>query len=662
MSDKPINLDARRLRWVIWLLATAVILPTVCLLWFMNLAVQNERLAVQQKLIDNYTQRADYFFKEVTDLYFDNLIPGLTGEQEMGPGALFCAFAASPDSPLEGMLIYDSSGILEYPVLDRFAYDLPEELKDAFQAEQAGDYGQAVEQYKNIAEEAAGPALRGRAELARARCLVKLGRLQEAAELANKMQPMADDPETALIRAHAGIFLAQLYRDTKDPELVNCLRTILADNRPAVMPVETAAWQLDKLVKIARQENLAETLRTEITDAENRIRAYQNSAAAAALYPDLRALESWPDRTVRRLSPQSNLYGLKYTRGSYTILGMASADKMLSILHAAVKDMEDDIVVVRVLDNTGQLVAGQPETAQIPFWTSPPGRFFPEFGASLYFTGDFVFQAAAERKAALYIWAAVLVIAFLFFSGTLAVRTVGKQMRLNRLKNDFIATVTHELKTPLSSTRLLVDTLLENNCQDPRQTREYLELIAKENHRLSRLIDNFLTFSRMERNKQAFEFTQADPARIARTAADAVQTKFSEADCRFALDVPDNLPQIRIDKDAMVTVLVNLLDNAFKYSGSSKQIKLSVFTEGQELCFSVQDNGIGIGLRDRKKIFERFYQVDRSLARGTEGTGLGLSIVKFIVDAHRGRITVESKVGGGSCFTVCLPLETKGQD
>ena len=203
--------------------------------------------------------------------------------------------------------------------------------------------------------------------------------------------------------------------------------------------------------------------------------------------------------------------------------------------------------------------------------------------------------------------------------------------------------------------RVLADTLLEGNYKDQKQATEYLQLICKENKRLSGLIDNFLTFSRMERNKQAFEIVKTSPASIAHAAADAVKTKFSKGRCEFVLKISDNLPDVSADYDAMVTVLVNLLDNAYKYSYDEKHIELRVYSDDDSVCFRVCDKGIGLSQRAVKKIFKRFYQVDRSLSRCSEGCGLGLSIAKFIVDSHKGSISVDSIPGKGSTFTIKLP-------
>jgi signal transduction histidine kinase len=152
--------------------------------------------------------------------------------------------------------------------------------------------------------------------------------------------------------------------------------------------------------------------------------------------------------------------------------------------------------------------------------------------------------------------------------------------------------------------------------------------------------------------------TPASPAEIANAAADAVKTKFEQAECRLELHVAEDLPRVSADKDAMVTVLVNLLDNACKYSCDNKKITMKAFAEDASVCFSVSDNGIGIPRKAIKKIFKRFYQVDRSLARRAEGCGLGLSIAKFIVDAHNGQISVDSEPGRGTTFTVKLPAVT----
>jgi signal transduction histidine kinase len=293
-------------------------------------------------------------------------------------------------------------------------------------------------------------------------------------------------------------------------------------------------------------------------------------------------------------------------------------------------------------------------TEERPFLEASVGEFLPDWRIELYFKDDDVFRKAASRQVAFYIWTGALVIVLILAAGGFAAQVVSRQVRLNRLKNDFIATVSHELKTPLASMRVLVDTLLEGHYRNQQQATEYLEMVSHENERLSRLIDNFLTFSRMERNKQTFDMLRVSPVTIARKAAEAVRTKFEQHQCECDIKIGENLPDVLADEDAMVTALVNLLDNACKYSYDDKQIGLRVFAEERLVYFAVTDNGIGLSRRAAKKIFKRFYQADRSLSRPAGGCGLGLSIVKFVVDAHKGSISVESKPGKGSTFAIKL--------
>jgi signal transduction histidine kinase len=185
--------------------------------------------------------------------------------------------------------------------------------------------------------------------------------------------------------------------------------------------------------------------------------------------------------------------------------------------------------------------------------------------------------------------------------------------------------------------------------------REYLQMISRENERLSRLIENFLAFSRMERNKQAFEKVRVEPAEVARAAAEAVTERRAAEASRLDVEIAPDLPDIVGDREALSTVIVNLLDNACKYSDNDEEIVLRAYGENGRVVFDVEDHGIGLSRRAAKRVFERFYQVDSDLSRRGSGVGLGLAIVKFIVDAHGGEVSVTSQAGVGSTFRVKLP-------
>jgi len=186
--------------------------------------------------------------------------------------------------------------------------------------------------------------------------------------------------------------------------------------------------------------------------------------------------------------------------------------------------------------------------------------------------------------------------------------------------------------------------------------QRYLQLTAKENLRLSHLIENFLVFSRLERGQQQFHFTELAPHEVVRTALDAVGEKLTTPPCCLTTELAPDLPLIRGDADALSTVLVNLLDNAYKYTNGEKQIVVKAYAEGKQVVLAVSDNGIGLAPEEQRRVFERFYQVDQSLTRQKGGCGLGLSIVQSIVRAHGGVVEVTSLPGQGSTFRVKIPI------
>ena len=283
------------------------------------------------------------------------------------------------------------------------------------------------------------------------------------------------------------------------------------------------------------------------------------------------------------------------------------------------------------------------------------GAMLPGWQLSLTVVDTRMMEEAARGRMASYLWAGYLVIGAMAITGLVAGQSFRKQMRLARLKTDLVGAVSHELRTPLASMRLLVDSLLDDTEFDSKKTREYLQLASAENLRLSRLVENFLTFSRIERNRHRLELQEIKPAEIVSSVSGIVRERFQGSGCEFSVAVEPGLPAIHADPDALLTALLNLLDNAYKYTPSDKRIRLRVSSESGQVVFAVEDNGIGIPAREQKRIFRRFYQVDRRLARETGGCGLGLSIVDSIVRAHGGSVKVTGQLGSGSTFCLCLP-------
>jgi signal transduction histidine kinase len=422
------------------------------------------------------------------------------------------------------------------------------------------------------------------------------------------------------------------------------------------LPADHNLFLAQALAGIARRRAALDNGRYfKLPDFERLIVAEELSIRISENFPEADTLEKVKENKLQHLPlAGETLYGIYHKTNGTSVLVLLSTENIASIFANVGTDFKDSDVAYRIVDESGRFVTGADEVVDEPFVAVALGKDFPGWKIELSFKAGDVFERAASRHVAVYVWTGVLVIVLILLAGGFAAQAVRKQIKLNKLKNDFIATVSHELKTPLASIRLLVDTLLEGNYKDQQQVTDYFQLVSKENERLTRLVDNFLTFSRMERNKQTFAMAWTSPVRIARAAAEVIKTKFNVGRCDFQSQIADNLPDVFADHDVMVTAIVNLLDNAYKYSYDDKKIELKVFSEDNFVCFSVKDNGIGMNRRQVRKIFDRFYQADTSLSRRVEGTGLGLSIVKFIVDAHKGTISVDSVPGQGTTFTIRL--------
>ena len=265
-------------------------------------------------------------------------------------------------------------------------------------------------------------------------------------------------------------------------------------------------------------------------------------------------------------------------------------------------------------------------------------------------------NAGVKDRMKHYIWTLIVAIGAVAAIAITAAITVGRQIALHELKTTSVATVAHELRTPLASMRMLVDTLREGRYRGESQLQEYLDMVASENLRLSRLIDNFLTLSRLERNEHAITLQPTSVREIIEQAVHAMRAKLEVPGCHFTHDEGESLPDILADRDALVVVLVNLLDNAVKYTGDDKHIDLRARDASGRVFISIQDNGIGLSKSERKNVFRRFYQVDQKLSRSRGGCGLGLALVQHIVEAHGGRVDVNSQLGRGTTFTVSVPI------
>jgi signal transduction histidine kinase len=236
---------------------------------------------------------------------------------------------------------------------------------------------------------------------------------------------------------------------------------------------------------------------------------------------------------------------------------------------------------------------------------------------------------------------------------------VQREIHLSRLKSDFVANVSHELKTPLALIRLFAETLELGRVHSEEKATQYYRLINKESQRLTQLINNILDFSRIEAGRKEYRFAPTDVAGIVSDVVDAYRFQIEQNGFELDVQMADDLPEVEADKEALGQALLNLVNNAIKYSGEGKYLRLEVTRRGDEVRIAVSDRGIGIAKGEQKKIFDKFYRAEDSLVHETKGSGLGLPLVRHIMEAHGGSVEVDSAPGRGSTFTLVLPVKRR---
>jgi signal transduction histidine kinase len=244
----------------------------------------------------------------------------------------------------------------------------------------------------------------------------------------------------------------------------------------------------------------------------------------------------------------------------------------------------------------------------------------------------------------------------LFGAVFLAIKATSRHMRLSQMKSDFVSNVSHELRTPLASIRVFGEYMRLGRVEKPEKIREYGEYIEAESRRLTQLINNILDFSKIESAEKKYKFAETDVITLVCETVAAFGMPLREQGVNIAFHAPDRpVPPLMLDKDAIAQVLMNLLDNAVKYSGEKKEIDVAVTARANDVLIAIRDRGIGIAASEQKKIFDKFYRVSSGLVHDVKGSGLGLAIVTHVVRAHGGRVEVTSSPGQGSTFTMVLP-------
>jgi signal transduction histidine kinase len=322
--------------------------------------------------------------------------------------------------------------------------------------------------------------------------------------------------------------------------------------------------------------------------------------------------------------------------------------------------------LLTILDETGAPLVEPPgyegRSWRRPFVAREIGESLPRWEAAAVLT-DPGAVAARARRASAVIWVLALI---LFVSvaggGTMVLSAVYSEVRLARKKSTFVTNVSHELKTPLTSISLFVEMLRQKRQADPAKQQQYLALVASETERLTRLINNVLDFSSIDKGKKQYAMRPMDLAEAAREIVESQRVRLESRGFAVSFKPPTGgAAEVQGDPEALKQVVLNLLSNAEKYSPAVKSIEVEVSREADGVAVHVRDRGIGVAEKDRQKIFREFYRVDDSLTTRVQGTGLGLTIARRIARAHAGDVVHEPREAGGSDFVLRLPAPSAPQ-
>ncbi|MGD2120432.1 MAG: HAMP domain-containing sensor histidine kinase [Gemmatimonadota bacterium] len=345
--------------------------------------------------------------------------------------------------------------------------------------------------------------------------------------------------------------------------------------------------------------------------------------------------------------------------GSWGILFDGNALRSDLLGSAIRRHLAPDHLGWLVKDRTGDtILASDAATAGSPTITASLANRILPYTLELYDPTPRLVETLLTTRRGVYFYAFLLLTGILVFGLSLTIRTVTNQLELARLKSDFVSTVSHEFKSPLTAIRHMTEILLADRAPSKDRRRKYYQVMLEQSERLSLLIDNVLDLSRMEEGRHDLKLERVDPGELLKDIVEAVDHRARHDGFSIQTEIETPGPILLLDVESVTQATTNLMDNAMKYSGESREVVVQGFADDTHFNVAVEDFGIGLNGEEKKRVFERFYRGGNELTRSVKGTGLGLTLVKRIAEAHGGEVIVESEPGRGSRFTIRLPMDT----
>ncbi len=285
---------------------------------------------------------------------------------------------------------------------------------------------------------------------------------------------------------------------------------------------------------------------------------------------------------------------------------------------------------------------------------------FPDWTLEIYQEEPRILESFLTSRRGIFFYMFFLIAGILIFGLYLTIRAVTHEIEFAKLRSDFVSTVSHEFKSPLTSIRQIAEMLHSGRVPSEERRQKYYDILLEQSERLSLLTENVLNFAKMEEGKKKFVLEKTDIRQLLTEITHSFQGRIRQNDFDIDLEIEESLPHISVELSALSQAINNLIDNAIKYSGEAKRVKIKAFSTTNDLVISVRDFGLGIRKEEQDRVFDRFYRGGDELTRTVKGSGLGLTLVKQIVEAHSGKVLVESQVGQGSTFSLKFPFSEEG--
>lgn len=480
-----------------------------------------------------------------------------------------------------------------------------------------------------------------------ARAQRKAGQLIEASRSLDDLERQADTHVAGL----PADFLARYERaaDVNTTSRAGAALSLLRDLGTGRWLLEEPRYRhyVSRLREWASVDSAAATSLPEL----DRIRARREALTTAALAPG----------DVEPVSDYLTLFGRSRSATAARVTLLIERTWVIDHLLTRTRAVASTVAALRASVGAGSDASARTARPPDPFSDLRAGRTVR--AAGVVWTVDVwpddpgALFADVRRRQFTYLALLVGVVGLMGFGSYLTARVVRREMEIARMKADFVAAVSHEFRSPLTGIRQLGEMLARGRVPNEARRQEYYERITRESDRLSRIVENLLDFSRMEEGRRPYRFERVETRDwLEQTVAEFTGQGAHRAH-RVVTDIDDELPALVIDREALTTAVDNLLDNAAKYSPGADTIWLDAKADGAGMLIRVRDRGIGIAAADQARVFDRFFRGSQNGTARVPGTGLGLSLVRHIVQAHGGRVSLESEPGAGTTVSVHLEAD-----